>query len=436
MWSDEINKKLENADESAGPAYNEKAWDNMEALLDKHLPVNNRRRRIILFLLFPSLLTISALFFILPKREKDKHEFIEQTNISDKSLPGITKLSDKSSVIPQSSDRAILTPGKTGADAPTGGSISAIRQQNPHIAPNNEKQVLSQVTYQSKERPLTLILKPGPENKKNKPTSDVAKNNPGSSIELQPGNTIIPENDTAHTYIAELGANQKKTLIEDNRQEDSAESKAEQPINQGKQIKQKAASKLSINLSFGPDISSAGFDNPGKVKMQMGLGISYEILNHLILKTGFFAGYKIYSADSASYHPPYTINRLQKIEANCFVYEIPVNLLYVFPSTKNNNWFISGGLSSYIMKKETYGYFYKNAWGQPQYYKHTYRNKNTHLFAVVNFSGGYQYHFSDRLSIMTEPYLKIPLQGIGVGKVKLNSGGILFTVGYKPFLKK
>ncbi len=226
------------------------------------------------------------------------------------------------------------------------------------------------------------------------------------------------------------------TLIEDNRLEDSAENKSEQPINEGKQIKQRAAGKLSMNLSFGPDISSVGFDSPGKIKMQLGVGISYEILNHLILKTGFFAGYKIYSADSASYHPPYTINRLQKIEANCFVYEIPVNLLYVFPATKNNNWFISSGLSSYIMKKETYGYFYKNAWGQPQYYKHTYRNQNTHLFAVVNFSGGYQYHFSDRLSIMTEPYLKIPLQEIGVGKVKLNSGGILFTVGYKPFLKK
>jgi len=32
--------------------------------------------------------------------------------------------------------------------------------------------------------------------------------------------------------------------------------------------------------------------------------------------------------------------------------------------------------------------------------------------------------------------VKIPVTGIGVGKVKLNSTGVLFTVGFKPFLKK
>jgi hypothetical protein len=88
------------------------------------------------------------------------------------------------------------------------------------------------------------------------------------------------------------------------------------------------------------------------------------------------------------------------------------------------------------MKKETYGYHYENSWGQSQYYKRTYKNENTHLFSIINFSGGYQYHFTDRFSIMAEPYIKIPASGIGVGKVKLNSTGVLFTVGFKPFLKK
>jgi len=55
---------------------------------------------------------------------------------------------------------------------------------------------------------------------------------------------------------------------------------------------------------------------------------------------------------------------------------------------------------------------------------------------VINLSGGYQYHFSDRLSLMAEPYVRIPVSGIGSGKVKLNSGGVLFSLGFKPFLKK
>ena len=34
---------------------------------------------------------------------------------------------------------------------------------------------------------------------------------------------------------------------------------------------------------------------------------------------------------------------------------------------------------------------------------------------------------------MAEPYIKLPLSGVGYGKVKLNSGGLLITVGFKPF---
>ena len=37
---------------------------------------------------------------------------------------------------------------------------------------------------------------------------------------------------------------------------------------------------------------------------------------------------------------------------------------------------------------------------------------------------------------MIEPYVKLPLTGIGYGKVKLNSGGILFSIGIKPFAAK
>ena len=41
----------------------------------------------------------------------------------------------------------------------------------------------------------------------------------------------------------------------------------------------------------------------------------------------------------------------------------------ISPTVKKHNWFIAGGFSSYLMKKETYGLLYENAWGQPQYYK-------------------------------------------------------------------
>jgi len=35
-----------------------------------------------------------------------------------------------------------------------------------------------------------------------------------------------------------------------------------------------------------------------------------------------------------------------------------------------------------------------------------------------------------------EPYVKLPIGGVGEGKVMLNSTGVLFTAAWKPFGKK
>jgi hypothetical protein len=89
------------------------------------------------------------------------------------------------------------------------------------------------------------------------------------------------------------------------------------------------------------------------------------------------------------------------------------------------------------MKKETYNYFYKhNATGPTYTQKWTLQNENKHLFSVLTFSGGYQRNISNRFFISAEPYIKIPLSGVGFGKVKLNSAGAQFTIGVKPFVKK
>ncbi len=69
MWSDEINKKIEEAEGTNNPAYNDKAWDNMELLLDKHLPQKKKRRRFILLLL-PLVLAGGTIFFIFQKKEQ------------------------------------------------------------------------------------------------------------------------------------------------------------------------------------------------------------------------------------------------------------------------------------------------------------------------------------------------------------------------------
>jgi hypothetical protein len=88
------------------------------------------------------------------------------------------------------------------------------------------------------------------------------------------------------------------------------------------------------------------------------------------------------------------------------------------------------------MKRETYEYYYKYPSGQTNTKDWTIHNQNQNFLSILNLSGGYQYYFNNRISVMAEPYVNLPLSGVGAGKVKLKSGGILFTLTVKPFLKK
>jgi hypothetical protein len=116
------------------------------------------------------------------------------------------------------------------------------------------------------------------------------------------------------------------------------------------------------------------------------------------------------------------------------VYEIPVSVSYNFGNSKKQNWFVSTGLSSYLMKSESYDYFYKYTYTGPTLNKKwTIEDENKHYFSVLTLSGGYQRSLSKHLSILVEPYIKLPFSGVGYGKVKLNSAGLLFSIGFKPF---
>jgi hypothetical protein len=87
------------------------------------------------------------------------------------------------------------------------------------------------------------------------------------------------------------------------------------------------------------------------------------------------------------------------------------------------------------MKREDYDYFSKNASGQNSYGSYSIKNKNQHYLSSIRLSAGYEKKLANSISITTEPYLSLPVNGIGYGKVKLYGAGVLFTVNVKPFAK-
>ena len=435
MWFDELNKKMMEG-ENRDYTHPEKAWDEMEALLDRHLPQEKKRRRFI-FLLFPILLGLGiATYFVISRKAQPDN------------LPTTLNAGTKnSSPSPHATKEASTTPASPGAK----------EVDRVDLPEQLEKQ------YQSE---LKSITESGPvaQNKKvKKPTKPKFDN---SSLSLtHPAGSDDPTNNHLPGQVPEQKQNQPSDSPpvtsdltqkinnhnSDNTREKVAENRSdlntkEQPepvdsvIPEKKSTLKKSGSsfgeKFSISFSAGPDISAVSANRMGRMQLQYGVGLAYALNKNIVIRTGFYAGDKKYNADSASYKMPYPINNLEKVEADCFVYEIPLSLVYHFTPVKNHNWFLAGTVSSYIMKKETYGYYYSNSWGQSQYYDRTYKNENTHLFSVIGVSGGYQYHLSKQVTLLAEPYIKLPISGIGVGKVKLNNAGVLFTVGYKPFSRK
>jgi len=197
--------------------------------------------------------------------------------------------------------------------------------------------------------------------------------------------------------------------------------------------------KFFKNLGFSafvfPEMSFVKIKSTDGISTGYGAGINYTIGKHFTLQAQFFKTRKLYITDRKGYNPVagsslISIDTL-KVNADCKVWDVPVNLRYNFKSNIKNDFFISAGLSSYIMKKEVYDFDYYNQ-GIYETKQRIIENENKHGFCNLNLSVGYQYWLNKKWSIGFAPYLKLPLTGVGAGKVKLTSAGVLFNLTFKP----
>ncbi|WP_234735701.1 PorT family protein [Tellurirhabdus bombi] len=208
--------------------------------------------------------------------------------------------------------------------------------------------------------------------------------------------------------------------------------KAEPTYKTSRQTKTPRFSPLSIRLQFTPDLNFIGGSGPA-VSPNVGVFVEYRFTNRLLIQVGAMKAVKKYYASMEDYKIPtdhwYQKERPIRIDANCTIIDIPINVRFdVFAST-NQRWFLSSGISSYIMKKEKYHYEYDPVPANnkyPGWEGNTGRVDASHL----NFSVGYERYFSRRLSWQVEPFLKTPLKGVGYGKVRLLSTGIFLSARY------
>jgi len=187
---------------------------------------------------------------------------------------------------------------------------------------------------------------------------------------------------------------------------------------------------------LGADVSSTRlltFSN-SPVMPRVGIGAGYRINRRWSVQTGFYASAKKYVATPSDYKlssdPYWNQVTLVGVKARCLVFEIPLQARYDVIQKEGWSLFATTGLSSYLMKKESYDYSvvrYNTSYN----YKESYTG-NRHPFSVLGFSAGWQKEFNSKISLTLEPYIQVPLAGVGEGKVKLYSFGIQSGILFNP----
>jgi hypothetical protein len=474
MPFEELDNKAREAASQFHPPYNEHAWGKMNHLLDRHLPLNDqpKKRRGLLWLLPAALLLGGGAWLLTAKPWKKTPTEAPITAVTPLQPEPAAGTSPAAVPAPASAD---ATPAGTATGPENSRSAGANTAGNPVAnnepaaaalpanTPDNNNTSSASFSQQGENITKTRtgirnkgaarirVFTDGRKNNERRATAskeimDSPKDQPAT--ENTAGNTLSSRNENKQPPLektTEVTEDNKQpvinTPVENNTVApvDNGENKAPQK-NAAAKTKNKLAGKFSINISAGPDVSQVSPGRLGNFRTMFGAGLGFNLSPRLLLRTGVYAANKVYGANTEDYKPGINLNypgyELTDINATCRVIQAPVTLSYIFPAGKKNNLLFTGGVNSVWMKREVYIYDYKSSYGgYTRSHTYEYRNNSKHLFSSLSLSAGFERQ-AGRLSLLAEPYISLPLSGIGFGNVKLKSAGILFTVSARPFQKK
>lgn len=197
---------------------------------------------------------------------------------------------------------------------------------------------------------------------------------------------------------------------------------------------------IAFGLTAGTDLSTVKFTHNDKPGYSAGLTLGYGFNSKWAVYTGLTYTKKNYTLNGSDYHPPQhywtQYVKLQTVAGDCRMLEIPLNVQYTVNPAAKNAVFVSAGVSSYLMKKQHYEYYYKNNVGQSM--SSAWSNDSTfkHFFSVLDISAGITRHLGKHIVANIEPYARIPLEGVGFGNIRLSSFGLNFSVQYRQPVKR
>ncbi|QHL86948.1 outer membrane beta-barrel protein [Nibribacter ruber] len=458
MSDEELDQLFRESAEGYEPPFNPAAWADMDQRLDTLQGGKGRGAwyySALILLLFLGLLSVPTLF----TSHQEKSAALVQSQSENEATAPEKATSVASRTRPEATTMTSLSTKKAQVSMDKA-AIPENTQQKERFSPETQKTAQKRVAQQRRVLGIVTLL-PGKKRTVpyklaiNRKESNAGAEKAPQGLEeesLKQQETLITEQEAISTKekkllealtvlvvdSADLPKNLKETPVELVPSQDSLPQK-QAPVTQESNFLR----FVQVGVAIAPDITTVKFKGAGRISPNAGMLVAVPISKRWSLVTGAIWARKIYSAPPEEYTAPAgsaISNYKNDIDAVCQVIDLPLNLKYTLWQKGGNTLALQAGLSSYLMLSEKYTYSYTAAYGYgnpAKTYTKTWEvdNENRHWFQVQNLSVSYARTFASGLSLGVEPFVKIPLSGIGEGKVNLTSAGVFFSTSYTFHLK-
>ena len=186
-------------------------------------------------------------------------------------------------------------------------------------------------------------------------------------------------------------------------------------------------------LLLGAEMNTVKNQDMKKVGFDIGLTGGYRFSTRLSAETGILFSQKYYTT-SGEYFSLKEIGatmpaatKVMEVKGTSKVLEIPVHLRYDFFNKKDHRYFSSAGFSSYILTKESNQYRTSLNGIESMMYG-TYKKNRSYFAASLDLAVGYEKNFGKKNNIRFQPYIQLPVKGIGVGNLHVMSTGVHIAI--------
>jgi hypothetical protein len=184
--------------------------------------------------------------------------------------------------------------------------------------------------------------------------------------------------------------------------------------------------RFFYNINAGIETAQTPNGNRSDSDINLGLRIGTVVSSKVILNAGLNYVSECYIADGTDYTPPQNFwsstngRAPESISALCNMLDFSIGASYHFTEINKNGLVANINLSSNYMLREEYNYRFANS---DEDWNSLFEGENQTLLSNIELGTSYKFNIGEQLYLDAGPYIKIPIQGIGHGNVKLNTIG-------------